>query len=619
MTSTFDYDVVVVGAGPTGMTLALSLARNGLKTLVFDKEQDVYPLPRAAHVDHEIMRIYQDFGVGDEVAETCRLSATYDFTTRDGRMLMQFGGLNQTGPAGWPVGNMIHQPSIERIVRSAAAKEDKLDLQSGWEFLSYQQSETGVEAVVSTPSGVQTICSRFLVGADGARSPVRTFSGIEQEDLSFDEPWVVVDVFVKDYDRLPKANLQICDPERPTTCVLMGSGRHRWEFMLKDDESPEQMSTAEAITKLLEPWDVDGAVEIERTAVYRFNAKVAKDWRVGRVFLAGDAAHLTPPFAGQGLCAGLRDAVNLAWKLTECINHSAPDALLDTYQDERKPHARGFIEFAVAMGRTVCTTDHVVAKARDEQMLAAQASGEAQTPPPPIALLSGCMTSGAAAGQYFPQPVVQQGDRLLRMDEALPQTALLITRTTAEMPNVPELTQISLSDPVLAPFEMTLMGWLDQFEAEAVLVRPDHYVFGAGAQKELIESWLQQTKTTESAPVSGSDVQQAVPGAAPKEKLLMSIDGTWELTANTPMGAQKSTVTLKADGATVTGEQTGAQGAGALSDGVVDGNKVSWKTSVNVPIPLTLAFSGEVDGDAISGHVKAGSFGSFPFTGNRVS
>lgn len=489
MPGTLDYDVIVVGAGPTGMTLALSLARAGISVLVFDKEPDIYPLPRAAHIDHEIMRIYQDFGIGDAIAETCRLSATYDFTTRDGRMLMQFGGLDQIGPGGWPVGNMIHQPSIERIVRDAAKSEENLELKTSWQFLSYEQSDSRVEATILIPDGERKVTCRYLVGADGARSPVRTFSGIDQEDLSFDEPWVVVDTLVKDFDRLPKANLQICDPDRPTTCVLMGSGRHRWEFMLKDNESPEQMSDRETITELLKPWDVEGAVEIERIAVYRFNAKVAAEWRQGRVFLAGDAAHLTPPFAGQGLCAGLRDGVNLAWKLTEVLKHCAPDALLDTYEKERKPHARSFIEMAIAMGRTVCTTDHAVAAARDEQMLAAQAAGQVQTPPPPIQYHSDCMTTSAGAGQYFPQPVVSEHGRQLRMDEVLPKSALLISRTDPSQREVTGLSQFSLKDQILRPFVVQLTDWLDRLNVEAVLVRPDHYVFGTGDAKTLISEW----------------------------------------------------------------------------------------------------------------------------------
>ncbi|ACT60261.1 bifunctional 3-(3-hydroxy-phenyl)propionate/3-hydroxycinnamic acid hydroxylase [Hirschia baltica] len=483
-----EYDVIVIGAGPTGMTLALFLAQNGVKTLVLDKEEDVYPLPRAAHIDHEIMRIFQDLGVADVVESTCRSSKTYDFVTGDGRMLMQFDGLDAIGPGGWPVGNMIHQPSIERILRDAASKNSNLDLWTNCEFEAFFENDSGVAVVLKSGEKSVRLSASFLVGADGARSSVRRQAGIEQEDLNFDEPWLVVDAIVHDFDRLPKVNLQICDPERPTSCVLMGSGRHRWEFMLKPDEVPEEMARDSVVAGLLEPWGVEGAVEIERTAVYRFNAKVAKSWRKARVFLAGDAAHLTPPFAGQGMCAGIRDAANLAWKLVQFLKFGASDGLLETYQNERDAHARGYIQLAIAMGQTVCMTDIAKAEARDADMLAARAERRLLAPPPPLHLKAGFLSDSVAAGHYFPQFRLE-GSCVVRLDEILGGGARMITRDVVGVIDDTYITIKSILDPALKPFHQLLLGWLDLHEVNAVLIRPDHYVFGTGEPASLVEDW----------------------------------------------------------------------------------------------------------------------------------
>ncbi len=488
MNAPIDCDVLVVGAGPTGITLGLLLARGGVKTLVIDKAADIYPLPRAAHVDHEIMRIFQELGVADKVAATCRTSSRYDFLTAKGDVLLRFEGMDRMGPGGWPASNMIHQPSVEAILRGAAEGQVNLDLKTQWNWTSVRIKDCAVISSISTPEGERKIRSRFLVGADGARSPVRAAAGIEMDDLGFDEQWLVIDALVLDQERLPKVNLQICDPERPTTCVLMGSGRHRWEFMLKPEETAEQMLNDDLIAELLRPWNVDGAITLERKAVYRFNAKVATTWRKGPILLAGDAAHLTPPFAGQGLCAGMRDAANLAWKLVAVIK-GAGGQLLDTYQIERESHARPIIALAMMMGRTVCITDPAAAKLRDEQMLAARAAGSSPdggVSNPPIG--NGFLMAGSSeAGNYFPQFVANQNQRL---DDVLGSGAWMITRSRPKGNWARDnLRVITLDDPELDPFKPELEAWLAKRGLDAVLVRPDRYVFGAGSPDLLAQAW----------------------------------------------------------------------------------------------------------------------------------
>ena len=366
-------------------------------------------------------------------------------------------------------------------------------LQQTLAWLSCEEREGEVVSRFATPDGETLVHAQFLIGCDGARSPVRTFCDIAIDDLQFDEQWLVIDTRVQDYERLPKVNLQICDPSRPTTCVLMGSGRHRWEFMLKPGETPEQLLEDAFIAELFEPWNVEGAVTLERKAVYRFNARVATAWRKGRVFLAGDAAHLMPPFAGQGLCSGLRDAANLAWKLKAVID-GAPETLLDTYQTERDPHVRAIISLAIMMGRTVCMTDPHASRARDEQMIQARAAGSssdgAMNFPP---LEKGCIVKGSpGAGSYFAQPVA--GERSMqRLDDVLGRSAWLIGRKEIHESAQHNLTAVAIDEPVLAPFRAQLTHWLKKYNEDAILVRPDRYVFGTGDAPTLARLWAART------------------------------------------------------------------------------------------------------------------------------
>ncbi len=482
----FDCDVLVIGAGPVGVTLALMLAREGLDVIAADRSKGIYPLPRAAHIDHEIVRVLQAVGAAEAVMATSRIASRYDFLTATGEVLLSFDSTGAKTSSGWPPSNMIHQPSLEAALRERLEEVAAAELRNGWTLTGLVSSDDGVMAEFATPEGARAVHARYLVGCDGARSTVRELAGIGLDDLQFDEPWLVIDTIVHDPSRLPDLNLQICDPARPTTCVLMGAGRHRWEFMMLPGETAEQVSEAAFIDALLKPWNVDGAVGFERSAVYRFHALVARDWRLGNVLLAGDAAHQTPPFAGQGLCAGLRDAANLAWKLGSVLRGEAGVALLDSYQTEREPHVRAFIDLALMMGRTVCITDPAAAAARDAAMLAQRTEGKSPSQPlgaPP--LTAGCLMAGSpGAGEVFPQPWTTDGSRL---DDVAGSGAWLISRNDAGRPE--GLRALPVSSAAMRPFAADVAAWLEKRGAEAVLVRPDRYVFGTGAAEELVSEW----------------------------------------------------------------------------------------------------------------------------------
>lgn len=489
-TPAFDADVLVVGMGPVGSALTALLAQRGVAVIAVDQDTAVYPLPRAVHFDHEIMRLFQQLGIADKVLRHARGLPTYEFRAADGQLLMALPPPAET-PSGWAAGYMFHQPSLDGVLRALVERLATAEARLGVRLERFTQDADGVDAELVGPDGPQTIRARYIVGCDGAKSPVRAAIGGGLFDYQFDEPWLVVDVKVGADCRAPDVNIQLCDPARPTTCVLGGPGRHRWEFMLLPGETPEAMMNDAIVQDLIRPWDC-GPVEIERMAVYRFHGLVARRWRDGRALIAGDAAHQTPPFAGQGMCAGLRDAANLAWKLGAVVKGGADDTLLDSYQLEREPHVRAAIELAIGMGRVVCLLDPDAAAQRDAGMLAAKASGAPPLPPlHPPAFSAGCVLPGSpGAGAPFPQPVAGAGARELRLDDLLGSDAWLLTRRSAAAP-AEGLRVLPLDADVLAPFRAALERWLDRQGVDAVLVRPDRYVFGAGDPDLLLKAWTQ--------------------------------------------------------------------------------------------------------------------------------
>lgn len=486
----YDCDILIVGLGPVGAALAALLARRGVKVIAIDRDTEIYPLPRAVHFDHEIMRLLQHMDLVEAISPHLREAPDYEFRNSAGQLLARLQSAPST-PSGWASGYMFHQPGLERAMRGQLEAAENVDIRLGWGFERLTQDPHGVTATVNGPDGPSEMRARYLVGCDGASSVVRTVVGGGLFDYAFDEPWLVVDAVVEPGSRLPDVNLQLCDPERPTTCVLSGPGRHRWEFMLLPGETSEAMLADGRVEALIAPWDC-GPVRIERKAVYRFHGLVANQWRHGRVLLAGDAAHQTPPFAGQGMCAGLRDAVNLAWKLAAVVSGAADDGLLDSYQAEREPHVRAFIELAIGMGQVVCTRDRNAAAARDAEMLDRMQAGEPALPPfvpPPFTV--GCLLPGSpAAGTVFPQPYAGEAHRRVRMDDVLNDTPYLITRSAAGVGSS-EVQILAFDSDRIAPFRTALKAWLDEQGCEAVLVRPDRYVFGAGEPQALLSAWRQ--------------------------------------------------------------------------------------------------------------------------------
>lgn len=348
--------VVIVGAGPTGVTAATTLAQYGVDCLVLDRWADVYPQPRAVHLDDEIFRLLAGLEVADEFAAISRPAQGLQLRDRSLRVMAQFHRECADSSNGYPQANMFDQPEFESLLRTNLKKFPRAVLRGNAEVVEAVQIGTERARVTYTDrlTGVQhSVETRYLLGCDGANSMVRSAIGAYMEDLKFQQRWLVADV-VTDADLGQWDGVhQVCDPHRAATYMRIGADRYRWEFRLLADETADDYNTLPALYPLIRPWvqgiDVE-KLDLMRVAEYTFRAQVATRWRNGTMFILGDAAHLTPPFIGQGLCAGLRDATNLAWKLAAVVNGWMPDSVLDSYEAERKPHARYMIRFALAVG-----------------------------------------------------------------------------------------------------------------------------------------------------------------------------------------------------------------------------------------------------------------------------
>ncbi|MDE0449795.1 MAG: bifunctional 3-(3-hydroxy-phenyl)propionate/3-hydroxycinnamic acid hydroxylase [Spirochaetaceae bacterium] len=351
------YDAAVVGFGPTGAVLANLLGLCGLRVVVLEREAEIYRLPRAVHFDGEVMRIFQTIGVADRVAAVSRVNAGMRFVDPDGRLILDWPRPQQVGPQGWHPSYRFHQPDLEAILRDHLRSMPNVDVLLGTEVMSIDPGERLAAVTYREDERRHTLAASYVVGCDGARSLVRERITDRAEDLGFHERWLVVDLLLSgERPDLGDFTIQYCHPGAPATYVRGPGRRRRWEIFIADLPDAQALAP-EHVWRRLARWLTPSDAVIERAAVYTFHSVISSRWRRGRLLIAGDAAHQSPPFMGQGMCAGIRDAANLAWKLALCIRQRHDDALLDSYQSERHPHVRAFIEGAVALGRLVNASD----------------------------------------------------------------------------------------------------------------------------------------------------------------------------------------------------------------------------------------------------------------------
>lgn len=479
------FDIVIVGYGPVGATLANLLVQQGLSVAVLEREAGVYHLARAGHLDAEVMRILQSVGVADEVEANSGITLGMRFLDADGALLMEWKRGGEKGPLGWVSDYMFHQPDLERILRSKLAGSPQAKSFLLHDVFSIEEAHDHVVVNAEDTANARLVQfrGRYVVGCDGARSLVRRLIGSEQEDLGFKQRWLVVDVKEKRDLALEPISTQHCNPERPMYASATGNGMLRWEISLKPDDEIALVTRETAV------WDfIENSVrpirredgEITRAAVYTFESLIAHRWRQGRLLIAGDSAHRTPPFLGQGMCAGMRDASNLAWKLAAVCQGRAEDDLLETYERERIPHVRAFIEGAIEAGKIIQMADPVELAARTRDM---RANPKAYAPPNP-ALGPGLSTGygNEGLGRQFVQP--RLNGKLLD-DWVGHAFALVTTEAFACAQAGVQSLQRRFQGLQVVVLPGDLAGYMDPYRAPAILLRPDRYVHAAiqdGAQ-----------------------------------------------------------------------------------------------------------------------------------------
>jgi 2-polyprenyl-6-methoxyphenol hydroxylase-like FAD-dependent oxidoreductase len=489
-------DVAIVGYGPVGQLLAILLGQRGRRVQVLERWPRAYPLPRAVHFDHEIGRVLQAAGVADAVAACTEPASVYEWRNAAGDVLLQIGRDAEHSLSGWPESSMFCQPALERILDERVRSLPSVRVDRGCEVVAARAEGDRVELTAQREDGgTFAVRARYGVGCDGANSFVREALGLPWCDLGFHFDWLVVDVLPHEVRRWDPLNWQLCDPARPTTLVSGGPGRRRFEFMRLPHETLEELNDEATAWRLLAPWGVhSGNAKLERHAVYTFRGRWAETWRKGRWLLAGDAAHLMPPFAGQGMCSGLRDAANLAWKLDLALAGRAREDLLDSYASERIPHVRALIELSIELGKVICVADPGAAAARDRRMAEEARERRAPVAAPLPGLGAGLFADGSAgAGRLFVQDRVRRGSAAGRFDDVVGGGWALLS---------PHGDPAAALDRELAGFFASLGGvaahvseagpiidvnggyarWFAAHGAAVALQRPDFYVFGTAPE-----------------------------------------------------------------------------------------------------------------------------------------
>ncbi|MFY9763873.1 MAG: bifunctional 3-(3-hydroxy-phenyl)propionate/3-hydroxycinnamic acid hydroxylase [Mycobacterium sp.] len=486
MTTPDTYDLAVIGYGPTGATAANLLGQLGMKVVVIERDPDVYSRARAISTDEEVMRIWQSVGLDERLQQDMLPDRPLNFVDADGVPFIDVK-ITPRG-SGHPPQQFFYQPAVDHVLRDGVQRFPSVDVLLEHECLRVLPKDNHVELMLADlrTDTLKRFRASYVIAADGGSSPIRGQLGVGYTGRTYTERWVVIDTKVlKEWDAHDRLRFH-CNPTRPTVDCPTPLGHHRWEYPARASEDDQELLREEAIWKVLGDQGITAEnVKILRAVIYSHHVRVADRWRVGRVFLAGDAAHAMPPWIGQGMSAGVRDAANLCWKLAAVVNGQAPESLLDSYQAERKPHVTEVTRRACLAGWIITERNPAIAVLRNHVLRALTRlrglDGRLQrlTWIPDARYREGFFGTARhrALGWQIPQPWVTDADgATVRLDDQLGgQWAILHIGP----PPSGRQGWAELDVPTIRVVEPTLIRWLQRRKAAAAVLRPDGFIYAA--------------------------------------------------------------------------------------------------------------------------------------------
>lgn len=504
-------DVVVIGLGPTGLVLANLLEQRGWNVVGFEADADVYYAPRAVHFDDEIMRVFQQAGLDEEMSRCCEPFEEIHMKLKPwGKPILRLKVGTQDRRYGFAGAWWFHQPTLERILRSGVERYPNVSAQYGVSVAEIAQDKDGVTVTVTMPDATRrSVRGRFAIGCDGGRSFTRKAAGLELDSADFDEAWVVVDTRTRSGKKdpeLPVNHFQCCNPAQPVTYVPLSAPYYEWQFMVTDGKSERDATDPAHVRQKLRAFADLSKLEIVRIAYYRFHALWARQWSNGRIVLAGDSAHQMPPFLGQGMCSGIRDAESLQWRLDLALKGYDYLPLLQEYECERSEHVQHLIKGAMFLGNRIQTRSRFMAIVRNNLVFRPanwipafnrlfMSVANRKRP-----ILHGFFGANRPrlTGRLFPQPIVTRWDgSSVLLDEEIGQGFAIVARHgSVSLPA--ELRELSDRLPLrVVTFGPTpeprvvgdqtgaLQKWFDSENIDFALLRPDRYVYDAGQAQQL--------------------------------------------------------------------------------------------------------------------------------------
>jgi len=496
------YDIIIVGCGPVGATLANLLGKYKWNVAVFERKTTIYPFPRAVHLDDESIRIFQSANLHDKILPHLTSFEKMQLVQASGQIIIDISVGSKEKKYGFSSDFWFFQPTIEKILRDGIKRFENVNIFEGFEVNDMLQNEK--ESILTIcdlkNNKKQKIIGTYIVACDGGQSFVRRQLNISMKDFKFNNTWLVADALLKNKYKnetasLPNIHQQVCDPQRPTTYVSGHQNHRRWEFMLRKGDEKQAVAQKENVEKWLSKWvDLD-KIDLLRTDIYTFHGLLAKKWQDKRIFLAGDAAHMMPPFLGQGLCSGLRDVQNLSWKLDAVLSEKASENLLHSYQEERYMHTEALIKGAITLGNIIQTENKIVASFRNFILKTINKIAKLKPFIRAVILKKQPLKKGFLGincpqliGRLFIQPKVldKQGEKFY-LDTCFEHHFVLFLRKNAitNTPNISYLKEklhlkILTLDKDIIDSENVLTKWFSKHKIDFVIIRPDKYIYDAG-------------------------------------------------------------------------------------------------------------------------------------------